>query len=255
MTLALTISAVSYLNTVPFIYGIEHADGLRASLLLSPPNQCVENYKNGKADLALVPVAAIPALADAHIITDYCLGAVRSVRTVVLVSDSPLEKIKTLYTDFHSVTSARLVAVLCRELWNIAPLFAPLDDYGIIETRKEGDAFLLIGDKVFGYEGMMQNSWDLADAWRELTGLPFVFACWIARKGVPEEAIEALNKALAWGVAHIPEAVRASVHAEKPYAEEYLTKNIDYLFDRQKQQALSLFWEKGMKQSLRVNPG
>ncbi len=249
------IAAVSYLNTVPFVYGINRADGLRGKLLLSPPSQCVESYRNGQADIALIPVEAIPALTDASVVGRYCLGTNGGVRTVVLMSDHPLESITTIYTDSHSVTSARLVAILCAELWKITPRFVPMVDYSAIESRKDGEAFLLIGDKVFGYEGRMACSYDLSDAWKELTGLPFVFAAWVARKGVSVEEVDELNRALAYGVAHIPQAIEELGHDGKPYALEYLTRNIDFEFDIQKRQALSLFWEKSMKYAPRVNPG
>ena len=74
------IAAVSYLNTVPFVYGITHADKLDAELLLAPPAQCARNYMDRKADIALVPVGSLPMLEDAEIITNYCIGAEKSVR-------------------------------------------------------------------------------------------------------------------------------------------------------------------------------
>ncbi len=255
MTFRGKIAAVSYLNTVPFIYGLRSAEELHASLVLSPPSQCAADFLSGVADLALVPVEAIRTMPDARVVGSYCLGAAGNVRTVELVSDVPLAEIKTIYRDCHSVTSARLVALVCDELWGIAPRFEPLSDYTLIDRRRPGDAFLLIGDKVFGYEGRFPYVYDMADAWCEMTGLPFVFAAWIARNGVPQRHIDRLNEALAYGVAHIPEAIEALGHADKPYALEYLTKNIDYLFDTQKQRALSLFWDKSMKYAPRVNPG
>ena len=82
------IAAVSYLNTIPFIYGIEHAGaGLHAELLLSPPRGCAEALRDGKADLALIPVAAIPGISDLRIVTPYCIGASGPVRTVVLARE------------------------------------------------------------------------------------------------------------------------------------------------------------------------
>jgi chorismate dehydratase len=244
MTLGLRIAAVSYLNTVPLIYGIEHASDLRADLLLSAPDQCAKNFADGNADLALVPVEAIPTLANARQVGSWCIGTNGGVRTVMLMTDEPLHKIRKIYTDPHSLTSARLVRILCRELWGISPDFERLADYSLFERRAPGDAFLLIGDKVFDREGATTHALDLSDAWRELTGLPFVFAAWVARGNVPRRTVELLDDALAYGVAHVPQAVAASAHADKPYAVEYLTKNIDFRFDDPKRQALDLFWEK-----------
>jgi chorismate dehydratase len=215
----------------------------------------VTNYASGKADIALVPVEAIDSLKDTRIVGSWCLGTTGGVRTVVMMTDEPLERIHTIYTDPHSVTSARLIRLLCSELWHITPRFEPLTDYARIERREAGEAFLLIGDKVFGYEGTTKYTHDLSDAWRALTGLPFVFAAWVAREGVAQQAVDLLDDALAYGVAHIPEAVAASVHADKPYAVEYLTKNIDFRFDEPKRQALALFREKSREYALRGDPG
>ena len=83
MVIVPRIAAVSYLNTIPFIYGIEHEGNLRAELLLSPPSLCAKNFAEHKADIALVPAAAVPSLADAQVVTEYCIGAAGPVRTVV----------------------------------------------------------------------------------------------------------------------------------------------------------------------------
>ncbi len=242
-----SVAAVSYLNTIPFIYGIEHAVDLRADLLLSPPSTCTRNFAEGRADVALVPSGSLPSLKDARIVTPFCLGASGSVRTVVLVSDAPLDGIRRIWLDSHSLTSVRLVRILAGELWGIDPEWADLDDYAAVDDARPGDAFLLIGDKVFGYEGRFARSWDLADEWRRLTGLPFVFAVWVARGDRPENE-QALTEALRYGLDHIPEAI-ARYGYTQPYALEYLTRNIDYKLDTFKRQALALFLDKAEKQN------
>ena len=85
MAITPTITAVSYLNTIPFVYGLKHADNLRANLLLAPPAECAKNYIEGKADIALLPAAVVPELKQTNIITDYCIGAVGAVRTVMML--------------------------------------------------------------------------------------------------------------------------------------------------------------------------
>ena len=84
------IAAVSYLNTIPFIYGIQHEGNLRAELLLTPPAGCYQNYIDGKADIALMPSAMVPTLKSTNIITDYCIGSSGKVRTVELFSNVPI---------------------------------------------------------------------------------------------------------------------------------------------------------------------
>ncbi len=249
------IAAVSYLNTVPFIYGITHAGELRADLLLSPPADCARAFLDKKTDIALVPAGSLGMFDDAEVITDFCLGAEKSVRTVVVMSDTPIQDVETIWLDSHSMTSALLTRILAAELWNIKPRWKELTDYSVPGKPKEGEAFLLIGDKVFDCEGRFKYTYDLADCWRELTGKPFVFAVWIARKGTAPAVIDALERSLTFGVERIWEAIVEYGHYGKGYAYSYLTENIDFLFDNQKHKALELFWEKGLKAVPRANPG
>lgn len=250
------IAAVSYLNTIPFIYGIGHgSQDLRADILLSPPSGCAAALRDRRADVALLPVAAFPSIPDLEIVTSYCIGASGPVRTVVLASNTPLDELRTIHLDSHSLTSARLIRILCAELWGIAPQWEPLEDYALPQRDEPGHGYLLIGDKVFDHENHFTYLHDLASAWRELTGLPFAFAAWVARRGTDTKVIGALEKALAYGVGHVDEAIAGSLYADRPYARDYLTRNIDFVFDAQKRKAMELFWQKGMKAEPPINPG
>lgn len=235
------IVAVSYLNSIPFIYGIEQSVELRDCLLLAPPNGCAEAFANHTADIALLPVGALDSMNDYQIITPYCIGASGSVRTVVIMSNVPIDKVKRLFLDSHSRTSVLLGQVLCRRLWHIEPLFDSFDAMQGLNEQREGDAFLIIGDKVFEQEGKFRYTYDLADAWRELTSLPFVFALWVARKGVDKTCVDTLQRALKYGIAHTAEAIETYHHSDKGYAMSYLTQNIDYNLDAEKIKALELF--------------
>ena len=227
MVIVPRIAAVSYLNTIPFIYGIEHEGNLRAELLLSPPSLCAKNFAEHKADIALVPAAAVPSLADAQVVTEYCIGAAGPVRTVVLLSNEPIEKARRVFLDYA-------------QLGHALP----------------GDAFLLIGDKVFDHEGRFAYSYDLAAEWKKATRLPFAFAVWVARKGTAPDLTEGLQHALTFGIEHTYEAILEHGFDNKPYdAYAYLTQNIDYIFDNQKHKALQKFWDSGIKVTPRANPG
>ena len=253
----ISVAAVSYLNTIPFLYGLRHAGNLCAELLLSPPNGCAEAFDSRRADIALVPVGGLPKIKDPDfdIVTSWCIGADGPVRTVVLVSDSPLKAIKRILLDSHSNTSVALARILAAKHWHISPEWAQLDDYSLLDTPQEGDAFVLIGDKVFEHEGRFAHTRDLAEEWQKQTGLPFVFAVWVARKSVPNDVIDALEEALTLGMERIYESILESDYADRPYAYEYLTRNIDFFFDEQKRKALQRFWDDGLKATLRANPG
>ena len=250
MVLGARIAAVSYLNTIPFIYGIQHEDNLRAELLLAPPAGCYENYATGKADIALMPSAMIPTLKSTNIITDYCIGSSGKVRTVVLFSNTPIEQVRRVFLDAHSRTSVQLCGYLAKHKWHITPEWIAMSDYARVDSPEEGDAFLLIGDKVFGYEGRFPYIYDLAIEWREATKLPFAFAVWVARKGVPNEVTDELQRALTFGVEHTWEAIVESPYMGKDNgltAYEYLTRNIDFILDEEKHRALKKFWDSGIR--------
>lgn len=258
MAVGTKITAVSYLNTIPFIYGLRHESNFASDLLLCPPASCADNYLNKNADIALIPAAVVPQLKDAHIITDYCIGAVQAVRTVELMSDSPIKEVKRIFLDPHSRTSVQLAGWLAAKVWKIAPEWVALEGgYDNLKTRaQKGDAFLLIGDKVFDHEEEFACKYDLAEEWQKAASLPFCFAVWVARKGTPYSVIDELQHAFTFGVEHIYEAVVEFGFDKKPYdAYQYLTRNIDFLFDEQKRKALDKFWNSGIKIAPRVNPG
>ena len=256
MVMVPRIAAVSYLNTIPFIYGIEHEGNLRAELLLAPPSGCADRFASGAADIALLPVAAVPSFKGIEILPDYCIGAAGPVRTVVVVSQKPITDVRRLWLDPHSRTSVQLTGWLAANRWHIAPEWLLLDDYDRMNRAAADEAFLLIGDKVFEWEDKFPCRYDLAGEWHAATGLPFAFAVWVARKGVPYEVTDALTAALTFGVERPYEAILAYGYDRKPYdAYDYLTRNIDFLFDHEKHKALQKFWDSGVKVTPRVNPG
>ncbi len=253
------ITAVSYLNTLPFIYGIEQ-EGEAAAMLrrgelmlsVAPPADGAVRAFEGQADVALIPVAAIPALRkqflDSQIITDYCIGAAGAVESVALYADSPLQELRTVYLDGHSRTSVMLARILARELWGITPQWVEGADVEQLRLGA-GEGFVAIGDKTFGLRQRYRYTYDLATEWATLTGgLPFVFAAWvgITPRGVAFGPV--LNRALRYGVEHIPRAVAEAMpltgNCDFETALRYLTECIRFELDEPKRQALDLFWKK-----------
>jgi chorismate dehydratase len=205
----------------------------------------------------LIPVAGIPDIPDIEIIGNHCISALRKVRTVVLMSASPLHQIKTIFLDPHSRTSVALVRMLAGEHWKLDVAWRPLTDFADVRPEP-GVGYTLIGDKVFGYEAMFPYQYDLAEAWNEWIRLPFVFAAWVARRGVDPAVVEQLETALQYGVEHIPEAVAEDLgerqrHIDYETAVGYLTENIQFELDYLKRVSLDIFWEK--LRDLRRNPG
>lgn len=241
------ISAVKYANTYPFIYGLTHSGfDKKAIISTDHPSQCAEKLISDKVDIGLVPVAVLPLLKEHYIISDYCIGANGSVKTVMLLSNCSFEDIGTVYLDYRSRSSVNLVKVLAKNSWK--------KEFKWVNTSKDFDFLniglkegaVLIGDQCFEYEKKFRNRIDLAMAWKEYTGLPFVFACWTANKKLPEEFIEEFNNALSPGIKNIDAVVEEFGDAgtiKGSDLKNYLTKNIDYNLDEEKKKGLKLFLE------------
>jgi chorismate dehydratase len=236
------VSAVSYLNTKPFLYGIfQHSVQHHIDLQLDIPSVCAAKLKSGEADLGLVPVAVIPLLNNPHIISDYCIGAVGAVKTVCLYSDVPIELVENVYLDFHSKTSAQLTKVLFKKYWQRTPHFLQSTE-GYINDIKGTTAGLVIGDRTIGLSERFQYTYDLAEMWQLWTGLPFVFAAWVANKKLDNEFIKQFNQALHIGLEHIQELIyilpTQYFHFD---LKEYFTKNISYELTDAKKEGLKRF--------------
>lgn len=240
------ISLVSYLNTLPFLYGLQHGweGGYTLSLRQEVPAECVGTLLRGEVDFALVPVAALGELRDVHRITNLCIGASGRVDTVVLLSHGPVQRLRKIYLDPDSRTSAALVQVLCRHHWQVSPAYEALPPHGYELPLHPEEGMLLIGNKVFGQRGFYAYEYDLAAEWRAFTGLPFVFAVWMAGERASKEGGLLLDKALQWGVDRIEEAVESEatrLPIAKEAALEYLTQRIEYRLDEAKLRGLELF--------------
>ena len=239
----LKVSAVSYLNTFPFVYGLKESGLFKNFQLdLDVPSICAEKLKNGTADLALVPVGALKEIKDFHYITDYCIGAVGEVKTVLLLSKVPLERISHVYLDFDSRTSVELVKVLARNYWHINPQWQNLKS-GQSGIAQDYESLVAIGDKTFELRPHYPFVYDLAEAWISFTGLPFVFAVWVSRKKLPDDVRLSFTKALAYGVSHKRECIDYFRDKLPSFNDclSYLENNISYEFDQKKREGLEAF--------------
>jgi chorismate dehydratase len=237
------ISAISYLNSVPFVYGIMHG-GLMDSceLSLDIPSVCARKLKENEADLGLVPVAALLDMKSWHVVSDYCIGAVGPARSVLLLSKVPLQQIKEIHLDFHSMTSAGLIRILAARYWKIKPEFKLLSDVSP-QNYSALEAVLLIGDKTFEDLSAFPYVYDLAEQWLVYTGMPFVFAVWAANKPLEHEFVQKFNSALAYGFENLEKALLLSedMRMSKEAKLHYLTHNISYQLNSEKRKALELY--------------
>jgi len=237
------VTAVSYLNTKPLLYGLLHHPVFeKIELQTDIPSVCADRLINDEVDLALIPVAAIPMLKHPQIISDYCIGTQGEVKTVCIYAEQPLETLTTLYLDHHSRTSVQLTRLLLEQYWQIQPQLLPAAE-GYIDRIQGATGGLVIGDRTIGLEKRFAYTYDLGEAWAKHTGgLPFVFAAWVSNKALPTTFIREFNEALKYGLYHIPKLMYLlPVPGQDFSLEEYFTRYIQYELDQPKRLALRRF--------------
>jgi chorismate dehydratase len=229
------ISAVSYTNTKPFIYGIEHSEILnKIDLSLDIPSDCAAKLINNQVDIGLIPVAAIPYVPNANIVANYCIGSVGAVNSVFIFSDVAISEIKTVRLDSHSRTSNNLAKVLLKFYWKQEVEFTT-------DINAKTDAIVLIGDRTFGKKTDYQFAYDMGEEWMRFTGLPFVYAAWVANKTIPQSFIDEFNEALAFGLGQRAELLKDLPDRDDFDLDDYLFHKLDFDLTDKKREALDLF--------------
>lgn len=244
MTRKIRVSAISYLNTAPFVYGLQHSDILQnIDIAFDYPSECARKLQQNESDIGIIPVAALLSLPKYEIISNYCIGAVGAVRTVALFSNSPLEKIERIYLDYQSRTSVNLAKILSKNYWKITPEWMPFTPSQDANGLEPHEGLVIIGDRVFNSEKHYKYCYDLAEEWFKFTGLPFVFAVWASVKTLDNDFIDSFNSALSLGLQNIPLSVDNFnlKYIGKSEAIDYLNKNISYNLDDRKKKAIEMF--------------
>lgn len=229
------ISAVAYTNTKPFIYGISHSELLeKIDLSLDIPSDCAAKLINQQVDIGLIPVAAIPFVPNANIISDYCIGSVGAVNSVFIFSNLPVEEIKSVRLDSHSRTSNNLAKVLLKFYWKKDVAFTT-------DINIATDAIVLIGDRTFGQKESYPFVYDMGEEWMNFTGLPFVYAAWVANKEIDPSFVKEFNEALSIGLAQRNELLNQLPVHQGFDLRDYLFNKLDFDLSAKKREALELF--------------
>jgi chorismate dehydratase len=248
------VCAVSYLNTVPLVWGLQHSPdpALRDTfdLRFALPSECADQLASGQADIGIVPVIEMARQG-----LDYfpgtgiaCHGPVRS---ILLISKVPFKEIRTLATDSGSRTSAMLAQVILSEKYGVRPqVFShPADLAGMLE---KADSALLIGDAALRVdpatllsERLPLETLDLGAEWVAMTGLPMVFAVWAGRKEIIHEPYGRLFlESCRYGLAHMDDMVRAESsarHFDPDLVRQYLTHHIVFELGEKDYEGMRLY--------------
>ncbi len=234
------IGAVSYLNTKPLIYGLqENPISQQIDLILDYPSNLTTLLQKDKIDIALLPVATIPLVNNAKIISKFCIAANKKVNSVCLFSEVPIEDIQEIYLDYQSRTSVMLLRLLLKDYWKLRPALLQAEENYIanISGKKAG---LIIGDRALENLGKYPYIYDLAEAWFHFTKLPFVFAAWVSNKEIDVTFIELFEKANELGINRIKDIAK-EINYPHFNLKDYYENNIHYTLDEEKRNGLTMF--------------
>lgn len=234
------VGAVSYLNTKPLLYGFKQTGILNnIDLIEDYPARIAAMLLNDEIDIGLVPVAVIKGLKEHFIISDYCIASDAEVASVAIFSNKPLEEITHVFLDYQSRTSVNLTKILFKHYWKKDVAFINATE-NFIDEIKDSTAGLIIGDRALDALEDFTFQYDLVEAWKSFTGLPFVFAAWVANKNLPNDFIDQFNVANSIGLKKIDEVIKELEY--KNYdLKKYFTQNISYVLDDEKRKGLALF--------------
>jgi chorismate dehydratase len=238
------VGVVSYLNSIPFVRGIEESDIInQTDLIIDDPAIISQMLIDEEIDLGLIPVKIIHKLDTYFINTNYCIGAINEVFSVCIFSNSEIKDCHTLLLDTHSRTSVALAQILINNYLKFDIEFKPSYD-GYENELSNGIAGVVIGDRAFSMYDKYKFHYDLSSLWYDYTHLPFVFAAWISKKEINSTYLSSFNNALKNGLEK-RKNIASSLILQYPKVdiENYFINNISYDLDDNKRKGLNLFLE------------
>jgi len=184
----LRISAISYLNTAPLMWDFEHGEaGRQFDIAYTLPSACARALEAADADIGIIPSAAYAVIPGLRVLPGVAIASRRAVRSILLVSKFPIEKIRTVALDTSSMTSVALTKILFEKWLGGGRTFTPMAP-NIDAMLAAHDAGLVIGDPALQINRSRYFTLDLAEEWICHTGKPFVFAFWAVREKALREA-------------------------------------------------------------------
>jgi chorismate dehydratase len=238
------LGAVSYLNSKPLIEGLAESIP-EARLTLDYPSRLADGLSRGTLDVALVPSIESLTEPDYEVISNACVAACGPVLSVKLYFRKPPGDVKSLALDEGSRTSAALARIMLAERFGVEPRLEKFTLDSRIEDTL-ADAVLMIGDRAILPPSIpFVEEWDLGQEWLRWTGLPFVFALWVGRRGAELGRVEnALAAARDRGVAALTEIAQresALMHLPLDVVDTYLRQHLHFEMGSAEKQRLMLY--------------
>lgn len=239
----LRISTVNYLNSTPFVYGLQHHElSPMFDISMDYPAESARKLIADEVDISLIPIGALIDMPRYQIVSDYCIGAVGKVNTVKIFSEVPLQEVENLFLDYQSRTSVLLAKLLIEKHWNFKMNY--LNGYPGYQKEIVGKtAGLVIGDRAIRLLGKFKYEYDLSEAWYQWQKRPFVFATWVSNKPVSKENIAILNECFKSGLEKVDLMIERYSHLNSANfdVETYFKENISYDLNNDKKKALDVF--------------
>jgi chorismate dehydratase len=249
----LRISAISYLNTAPLMWDFEHGEaGRDFDISYTLPSACARALADATADIGIIPAAAYAEIPDLQVLPEVAIASRRAVRSNLLVSKVPIEKIRTVALDTSSMTSVALTKVLFEKWLGGGRTFAPMAP-DVDKMLADHDAGLVIGDPALKIDRARYETLDLAEEWIRYTGKPFVFAFWAVRGEALRWAPQSLDLPTIFqrsrdhglepfNLDHTAREWAARLAMGEADIRAYLTDNIHYELDAGCLEGLQLFY-------------
>jgi chorismate dehydratase len=250
---SLRISAISYLNTAPLMWDFEHgAAHSEFEISYTLPSACARALQAGTADIGIIPAAAYTQIPGLQILPGVAIASRRAVRSILLVSKVPVEKVETVALDTSSMTSVALTKILFEKWLGGGRTFTPMAP-DLDQMLVENDAALVIGDPALKIDRSRYVTLDLAEEWIRHTGKPFVFAFWAVRSEALKELTVELDLAEVFQRSRDhglePESLNQIAREWAPKLgigesdiRSYLTENIYYELDAECVEGVQLFY-------------
>ncbi len=240
----LRVVAADFLNSLPLTVEMAADDYFDFSYVV--PSEGARMLAEEEAEIALLPVAALAEIGGLEVVPGPCIGANGRVDSVVIVSESPLDQIDRLWVDDASRTSVILAKIFLDAVGKGDIPFVRMPGPDIPNAVRDRDAGLLIADVAFRQSKRFRYRHDLADAWKRLTGQPFVFAVWAARPGfLTPDLIERINRRFWDGLARkhgIVDDWADKHNMERSIVADYLDDRIQFHLNRDAWNGLSEFF-------------
>ena len=170
------------------MWDFEHgAAGRDFDISYTLPSSCARALESGTADIGIIPAAAYAQIPGLMVLPGVAIASRQPVRSILLVSKVPLEKICTVALDTSSMTSVALTKVLFARWLGGGRKFFPMEP-DVEKMLARHDAGLVIGDPALQIDRSRYLTIDLAEEWIHHTRKPFVFAFWAVRQAAMREA-------------------------------------------------------------------